>query len=217
MNKSDTLGKLAEALSLLQGELEDATKNAKNPYFNSDYANLHEVLSKLRPLLSKYKLSVAQFPTFEKATMTLETTLMHCSGEWISNQLSLPLQKTDAQAVGSAITYARRYSLAAVFGLGQKDDDGNATVRTVNEEKVVAKTEAEPVEDPRYQKMSEVWTLFKLKSINKEEMKEFIKTVFPNGPHLSSAMTVSELEVLYDELKNKTREDILNIIKGENA
>jgi hypothetical protein len=64
--------------------------------------------------------------------MSLTTILAHESGEWISQEMSLPVSKVDAQGAGSAITYMRRYALAAVVGVVQADDDGNAASIKIN-------------------------------------------------------------------------------------
>ena len=67
-----------------------------------------------------------QMPSFENGVVSVETIVMHVSGEWISSISASPIAKSNPQGVGDAITYLRRYSLAAIFGLAQKDDDGNS-------------------------------------------------------------------------------------------
>ena len=129
MNKSDSIKELAAALAAAQAEIENAGKNASNPHFKSKYADLAEVLNTVRPVLARHKLSVAQFPSLADGMASVETILMHASGEWISGIASAPLSKPDAQGVGSATTYLRRYSLAALAGVAQEDDDGNGAMR----------------------------------------------------------------------------------------
>lgn len=129
MNKSESIKELAAALSSAQAEIENAGKNASNPHFKSRYADLAEVLNTVRPVLARHKLSVAQFPSLADGMASVETLLMHASGEWISGIASAPLSKPDAQGVGSATTYLRRYSLAALAGVAQEDDDANGAVR----------------------------------------------------------------------------------------
>jgi len=128
MNKSESIKELASALALAQGEIENASKSAANPFFKSKYADLAEVINTLKPVFAKHGLSYTQMPCGmdEHGKVTVETMLMHKSGEWLLSAITLPLGKTDAQSVGSAITYARRYALAAVCGIAQEDDDGNA-------------------------------------------------------------------------------------------
>lgn len=128
MNKTDSIAELAKALAKAQGEIENASKNAANPHFKSKYADLAEVLNTVRPVFSSHGLSVLQMPSFDGGIASVETLLMHTSGEWISNTCSAPVSKNDAQGVGSAITYLRRYSLAAFAGIAQEDDDANGAV-----------------------------------------------------------------------------------------
>lgn len=126
--KSDTIKDLATAMAKAQAEMENATKNAANPHFKSRYADLAEVLNTVRPVFAKFGLSLIQFPTFSDGVAHVETLLMHESGEWISETISAPVSKQDAQGVGSAITYLRRYSAAAVAGIAQEDDDAESAI-----------------------------------------------------------------------------------------
>lgn len=128
MNKSEQLNELAAALAIAQGEIENASKASQNPHFKSKYADLAEVLNTVRPVFSKHGLSISQFPSFEAGVVSVETILLHKSGQWMSGTISAPISKLDAQNVGSATTYCRRYSLAAVAGIAQEDDDANAAV-----------------------------------------------------------------------------------------
>jgi len=128
MIKSESIKELATALSKAQGEMENASKTSANPYFKSKYADLAEIINTAKKVLAKNGLAVIQMPSLEGELVTVETVLLHSSGEWLSNTAAAPLdpKKHDSQAVGSAITYLRRYSLAAFLGIAQEDDDGNA-------------------------------------------------------------------------------------------
>jgi len=143
MNQSESIAKLATALSIVQGKLSHAKKDSANPFFKSKYADLESVWDACRDLLAGNGLSVIQLPgeTFINtvaandkeiviAEMSLTTILAHNSGEWIGQKMSLPMSKIDAQGAGSALTYMRRYALAAVVGVVQADDDGNAAVQS---------------------------------------------------------------------------------------
>jgi len=144
LNKSESIANLVKALSTLQGELKDADKNALNPHFKSKYADLSEVLGNLRPLLAKNQLALSQFPSFENGIVSVTSLLAHASGEWIESTASAPATKQDVQGVGSAITYLKRYSAAAIVGMASadQDDDGNSvsTIQKV-ENKPIAKQE----------------------------------------------------------------------------
>lgn len=125
MNKSESIKELATALAQAQLEVENASKNAVNPHFRNSYADLAEVLNTVRPVFAKNQLAITQWPMYADGVAAVETVLAHSSGEFISNVASCRVTKDDAQGVGSAITYLRRYSLAAVAGVAQEDDDGN--------------------------------------------------------------------------------------------
>lgn len=126
MKKSQSIVELSTALALAQAEMSNPAKNAKNPFFKSSYADLAEVINISKPTLAKFGLSIIQMPYAMNGHVGVETMIIHKTGEYISSRLNMPLgAKKDAQAVGSAITYARRYSLAAMAGIAQEDDDGN--------------------------------------------------------------------------------------------
>jgi hypothetical protein len=127
MNQSDSIANLTLALSIVQGKLTHAIKDSNNPFFKSKYADLESVWDSCRSLLSENGLAVMQFPgEYYDGAMHLTTILTHKSGEWIGQDMSVPVTKPDAQGAGSALTYMRRYALAAVVGVVQADDDGNA-------------------------------------------------------------------------------------------
>lgn len=120
------IDQIATALCLAQGEIENAVKNSANPHFRSRYADLAEIINTIRPVFSKHGLAVVQSPSYAEGLVSVTTLLTHKSGQWIKDVASAPASKLDAQGVGSAITYLRRYSLAAFAGIAQEDDDGNA-------------------------------------------------------------------------------------------
>ena len=124
-----SIDQLATALALAQGEIENASKTSSNPHFRSRYADLAEIINTIRPVFSKYGLAVVQSPSYADGLVSVTTLLTHKSGQWITDTASAPASKLDAQGVGSAITYLRRYSLAAFAGIAQEDDDGNAASR----------------------------------------------------------------------------------------
>lgn len=126
MDKSDSIKNIAIAMCEVQASMESASKSSDNPFFNSKYADLSEVLRCIKGVLPSKKLSFMQMPSFDGGVVSVETIVMHESGEWISSISGSPLPKSNPQGVGDAITYLRRYSLAAIFGLAQQDDDGNS-------------------------------------------------------------------------------------------
>ena len=125
---SETIGALAHALSKAQAEIDGAAKDSTNPYFSSKYADLASVWAACRGPLAAHGLAVVQTVTSREGRDLLVTTLVHSSGEWMRGEIPLLLSKADMQGLGSAITYARRYGLAAIVGVSPEDDDGNAAV-----------------------------------------------------------------------------------------
>ena len=125
--KSDNIDKLAEALAKAQSEIKGALASSVNPFFKSNYADLDTVIKSCFPQLTKNGLSIIQGnDTCEKGSFYVTTMLLHSSGQWIKSKLKMPITKPDAQGVGATITYARRFSLSAMVGIAQTDDDGNS-------------------------------------------------------------------------------------------
>lgn len=123
---SASIAKLSLALAKAQGEIQHALKDEKNPHFNSKFASLASVLDACRIPLTKNELSVFQKIEGEVGKLFIVTILAHSSGEWMSSRLPLIVNKNDMQGLGSALTYGRRYSLSAMVGVAQEDDDGNS-------------------------------------------------------------------------------------------
>lgn len=128
MKMSDSIKELATALAKAQGEIKGAVKDSANPFFKSKYADLASVVEAIRAAFSKNGLAYVQtVEPSDKNEVRVSTIITHASGEWIDcGILALPVSKADAQGYGSALTYARRYSLSAAVGVAPEDDDGNA-------------------------------------------------------------------------------------------
>lgn len=127
--KSDKIGEIAKALAAAQREMDAAKKDSTNPFFKSKYADLSSVIDAIKEPLAKHGLSYTQYCEDDGKETYLITELMHTSGEWISGKVGLILGgKSDMQALGGALTYARRYSLSAIVGISQDDDDGQTAV-----------------------------------------------------------------------------------------
>jgi hypothetical protein len=130
MNKSESIAALSAALSIAQGQMRGAVKDSANPFFKSRYADLASVIEAAREPLAKNGLAVIQLIN---ETGGVETVLTHSSGEWISSTIQLTPKTNSPQDAGSSITYARRYSYAAIVGLAQVDDDAETAMgRTSN-------------------------------------------------------------------------------------
>lgn len=126
MEKSQTLNELASALCKCQAQIKGAKADSENPFFKSSYADLASVWEACREPLTKNGLSVCQTIEGDQDKMVVKTILMHISGEFIISSCPVLMKDKTAQGAGSGITYARRYSLAAIVGIAQIDDDGNS-------------------------------------------------------------------------------------------
>lgn len=141
MKQSESIAKLAAALVTVHEHISPIVKDRTNPHFKNNYATLDAIMESVRPLLSGHGLSVIQGGAGPVSNndgnivgVAVETMLVHSSGEYVSSIIVLPLDKPSAQAVGSAVTYGRRYGVAALLALTtEEDDDGNvATANTQN-------------------------------------------------------------------------------------
>ena len=128
MTTSLEINELAAALSKAQGKFTAVAKSSDNPFFKSKYAALPDVVQAAAPILSEQGLALTQWIGHNEAGQDILTTyLLHSTGQYLCDVMVLRLTKQDAQGLGSAVTYARRYSYMAVLGLvADEDDDGNA-------------------------------------------------------------------------------------------
>ena len=128
--KSSKIDKLAGSLAKAQSEMGGVAKGKVNPFYKSSYADINSCIEACMPALNKHGLSISQGNRFcNTSGYYITTTLLHESGQWLRSEIRMPLtNKKDAQEIGSACTYGRRYGLTSMVGLAQVDDDGNATV-----------------------------------------------------------------------------------------
>lgn len=140
MKTSESVIEISKALCKAQSSITFAIKDAVNPHLKSKYADLPSVIDAIKPSLNEQGIIFIQ-SAGEMINMHLQLTtrLMHVSGEWIEDTMTMPLVKQDPQGYGSALTYARRYSLAAIVGLYQDDDDGQQSTK---QKKEVAKVKS---------------------------------------------------------------------------
>jgi len=121
MNKSESIKNIAGALVKFQSSVSKVAKEANNPFFKSKYASLANILDTIQKPLSECGLAISQFPDGNALT----TIILHAeSGEWMESSYVMPVAKqNDPQAMGSAMTYARRYALGSILNLNIDDDD----------------------------------------------------------------------------------------------
>jgi hypothetical protein len=131
MKSSDQINELAAAFAKAQGAIEGAIKDRTNPHFKSQYADLASVWDACRQPLSANGLAIAQGVETDATKVTVTTRLMHASGQWMESAISSEARDTGPQAIGSCVTYLRRYSLSAMVGVAPEDDDGNEATRQI--------------------------------------------------------------------------------------
>lgn len=170
MKTSDSIAALAPALLKAQREIKDVVKDGLNPHFKSKYATLDSVIGVCKEALNANGIVFLQGGEETNGeTLSLVTRLLHESGEWIESTLAMKPVKPDPQGIGSCITYARRYALAAICGVtSEDDDDGNAASARLKAKKA-------PVEIP---KVDQFRALYLKLPVSKQNI-DFLTTVLP--------------------------------------
>jgi hypothetical protein len=129
MKHSDSINEIAAALVKAQTEIKAAIKDSTNPFFKNKYADLASVIEAVRLPLNKAGICFLQPASSVPEGVAVETILIHQSGQWLSETITMPVNKQDAQAFGSACTYGRRYGLQSLCGVPSEDDDGERAVK----------------------------------------------------------------------------------------
>lgn len=181
MDKTESIIKLALALCKFNSEVLSISKDAKNPFFKSDYVTLDKLILATRELLQKNGLSVLQMPlSKETGEIGIQTILLHESGEYIQSQpLFMKPVKNDPQAAGSLITYLRRYSYQSILNLNTgEDDDGEMATKASKNNK------GTNINDKSYSKgltdaqVKRLYTLGSISGFDKEKVDNQIFTRF---------------------------------------
>lgn len=124
MKTSESIIKIAPALLKAQKEIGFAVKGSVNPFFKSNYADLGAVMEACKQALNDAEIVVLQPIGTDEIGVYVETVLLHSSGEWIADRMKIaPKTDTSPQDQGSAISYARRYSLQSMVFIPAEDDD----------------------------------------------------------------------------------------------
>ena len=140
MQQSVEIGQLVAALIKAQQQFDPIIKSKNNPFFKSKYADLQAVIEATQPTLIANGLVITQFPVSDEKGVGVLSVLAHTSGQFISESVTLPLGKNDAQTGVAAVTYARRTAWLGIIGVAAEDDDGNtAANREVDKATKVSK------------------------------------------------------------------------------
>lgn len=186
MTRSDTIAQLAAALSKAQGAIKAAAKDNTNPHFKSKYADLASVWDACREPLAKNELAVIQLPSVSDGQVHVVTLLTHSSGEWISETLDFSLASDTPQAIGSTITYGRRYGLSAMVGVAPDDDDDGEATRQADA-RANGGQQARPQMRPPQAKASS--GPVPITPAQKQELVDAAKAANWNGPALQAFIT----------------------------
>jgi hypothetical protein len=200
-NKSESIKNLLMAFTKFQAEIRNPKSTATNPHFKSKYAPLNEVLNVVRPVLSKYGLSVVQNCYGNNVETSVVTILFHESGEFIeSGEIKLKNEKATAQGMGSSVTYARRYSLNSMLGISSDGEDIDG-----NDEKQQAKTDEK--QDPNLITIKQAQLLFTIASKDVELVKKVCEKY---GYTSTKEIKKEKFDLIMNEIKNRKLEVIVN-------
>jgi len=220
MNHSDNFSELVTALAKARKEFKPVLRSSFNTYFNSYYAELGELVEATKDALSDNGLVMIQSPNFNyELGVTVETWLMHSSGQWFRDDILCPVKKTvkdkdtkevmvldpDAQTIGTAITYLRRYAYGAMLNLASEaDDDGNAAADRKPEKKQQkpapkpAPPKSELTEEQK-KLLKPMWAKVGEVGMPKEDFRKYLKETF--GFESTALMTPEQVSSTIDFLK----------------
>lgn len=207
--QSAEIGEIAAALSVAQAEISPAEKNATNPHLKNKYANISAIYDAVREVLPKHGLCVVQtmLPT-DGTRAHVRTTLAHKSGQWFASECVMPLDRQGgAQGMGSAITYARRYSLSAILGVvADEDDDGNGAQgrnnrAQIEKDRAAAKANnPNPPSDPQRKMFMSMMS--KKHNGNRDAILDDLSKYFGRKIASSNELTKAEISEMIEVLNN---------------
>lgn len=150
MNKSESIVEMSKAMAKFQSEVKQPFKDANNPFFKSKYVPLESVVESITSIAPKHGISFVQWASNdENGRVGVSTMIMHTSGEYIEfDPVYMNADKNTAQGAGALISYLKRYSLSAVFGItSDQDDDGNQASGNSSKPKNQPKAKPEQIKD----------------------------------------------------------------------
>lgn len=205
--QSESIGALAAALAKAQGQIESVPRNAKNPHLGNKYADLASIRDAVRGPLAANELAVTQMTmTTDDGGLSLRTMLMHSSGEWVASTMAAPKPEAQRginamQAMGSSISYLRRYALSAILGLATDDDDDGHAAGPARGERQQEQRQAPPRREQQQAPAKADWVSYaerciakcnaKLKADTSDDAAEIPKM---NEPRLLNAIITTAIE-----------------------
>jgi hypothetical protein len=213
MTTSEQTDKLYPALLKAHQAMGKLIKDSKNPHFKSSFASLVAVQETCIPTFNEAGIIVQQAAESSESGVSIVTRLIHAaSSQWQESCLEVPVQKSDAQAVGSAISYGRRYSLQAIAGLAAEDDDGESAVgrgkQAALPDRGRAKTSAPkstpppsgPISDDRAVEIADLWAKLSVDGATQETQVSFVSN---KRTKILSELTGNEADRLFHSLEAK--------------
>lgn len=209
---SESVSALSAAFVAAQGDMPAVPKNATGQVGSAvrAYADLSSVLEVIQPVLTKHGLAFVQFPhDGNGGFVSVVTRIIHRSGEWMECDASMPAGN-GAQAVGSAMTYCKRYSLMAVFGLATEDDDGAAASQPQRQQRAPKAREVAPdtrtggISAAQLTALGASFTGAGIK--DRDERLRFVCEVIGRTVETSKDLTKDEASKVFDALAAITKE-----------
>ena len=215
MKMSDSITNLATALAKSQSEMRPAIFDSMNPHYKSKYASLTAVMEACREALSKNQIAVVQGAAVVDGAVAVTTLLLHASGEYISDELTMPFAQATPQQIGSSLSYCRRYSLASLVGITADDDDAEEAMPKPNSGELAKDVKITPTKETDSQmrqssNSQEVQTTNKTEATKSKESKvkratiraSKIKEIFEKSTELG--MNLSQLKAFISEITGKS-------------
>ena len=218
MKTSEDIKDICKALLAFHSEVGRITKDGENPHLRNRYATIDQIIEEIRPVLASHGLFVMQLPSNSEAgEIQMVTRLYHVSGQWMqSPTLTITPQKKDAQGIGSAITYARRYSLTSFLGLNTgEDDDGHAAsgdhsgqAQQFRGKQQAGKGQTKQT-NPLTEQKRAILVACHEKGLTDNQAAKLVTTLLEKDPN---TMTLEEAQNVLEEIKTKEFIDLIDMI-----
>ena len=210
LKRSESIQNLSKAMAEFQKAIKQPLKDANNPFFKKPYVPLENVVEAINKTGSPLGISFMQFASSdETGSIEVATLVMHSTGEYIEfPPVRMKPESNKPQAVGSAITYAKRYALSAIFGItSDKDDDGNeATGLNTQVEK---QPQQHPKQDDATGKIEQYWTELEKLGVDVAEVKKYLCDKHKVGKLVDIPVTqlLGDLKIIYAK-KSKPKGEV---------
>ena len=198
---------LFAAMATAQAQIENAKKDSVNPHFKSRYADLAEVLNTTRPVLARNGICIMQSTDFDGSMVYVTTTLAHKDGGYVQSISCCVPGKTDAQGIGAATTYLRRYALAAACGIAQEDDDGQSAAHAGKPAPVGAAAKDDKYLDAR-QALRDAATLTELANVWRDLSANARKALAEEKDAAKTRLSSADVRVALQELHQEVLKEM---------